>query len=210
MPTDLVYLAAVILLPLIPAFLLYKMLPSETWVDGPLKGLKIHLTGAFAAYFVLLLIIAPVVYGQTKPLRDRITALEADNAALRDQYQIWSVEINNTGVGRIADNPFNRLIHVVIRPPEAQPLEDGIVNFQLVVPRNASGQLEFPTLTFTYTSPNGDSAYEERSINLNQEPIGPEYTLRRDNAARKLTVVGQLSLKKRVMYQPQSAPVPVH
>lgn len=210
MPTDLAYLGAVILLPLIPAFILYKMLPSDTWVEGPLKGLKVHLTGAFAAYFVLLLIITPLVYGQTKPLRDRINALQAENVTLRDQYQIWSVEINKTGVGTIGDNPYNRLIHVVIRPPDAQPLEDGIVSFQLVVPRNASGRLEFPTLTLTYTAPNEDGAYEERSINLNQQPIGPEYILRRDNAARKLTVVGELSLKKRVQYQPQSTPVPVH
>jgi hypothetical protein len=47
-------LAAVMLLPLIPAFLLYKFLPSRTSVGGPFKGLNIKLTGAFGGYFLLV------------------------------------------------------------------------------------------------------------------------------------------------------------
>ncbi len=49
-------LAAVLLLPLIPAYVLYKFLPaSETDVSGPYQGLSIKLKGAFAGYFLLLL-----------------------------------------------------------------------------------------------------------------------------------------------------------
>ena len=48
-------LAAVLLLPLIPAFLLYKFLPSRTSVTGPFKGLNLKLTGAFGGYFLLVL-----------------------------------------------------------------------------------------------------------------------------------------------------------
>ena len=48
-------LTTILLLPLIPAFLLYKFLPSKTNVSGPFKGLNIKLTGAFGGYFLLVL-----------------------------------------------------------------------------------------------------------------------------------------------------------
>lgn len=49
-------LAAILLLPLIPAYVLYKFLPaSETDVSGPYQGLSIKLKGAFAGYFLLVL-----------------------------------------------------------------------------------------------------------------------------------------------------------
>lgn len=53
--TFLYVLAAVLLLPLIPAFLLYKFLPSRTSVSGPFKGLNLKLTGAFGGYFLLVI-----------------------------------------------------------------------------------------------------------------------------------------------------------
>ncbi len=45
-----------LLLPIIPAYILYKSLPSEAQVDGPFKGLNIKLTGAFGGYFLLVMI----------------------------------------------------------------------------------------------------------------------------------------------------------
>lgn len=53
-------LAAILLLPIIPAFIIYKFLPvgkpSDTDVSGPIKGLNLKLKGAFAGYFLLVLI----------------------------------------------------------------------------------------------------------------------------------------------------------
>jgi hypothetical protein len=43
----------VVLLPIIPAYILYKTLPSRTKVSGPFKGLNIQLTGAFTGYTLL-------------------------------------------------------------------------------------------------------------------------------------------------------------
>ena len=64
--TDNLYvaLAAILLLPMIPAFILYKFLPSkepdevggETGSIGPLKGLSWKLKGAFAGYFLLVMV----------------------------------------------------------------------------------------------------------------------------------------------------------
>lgn len=50
-------LAAILLLPLIPAYVIYKFLPeSDTDVSGPYQGLSLKLKGAFAGYFLLVLV----------------------------------------------------------------------------------------------------------------------------------------------------------
>ena len=56
-------LAAILLLPLFPAYILYKFLPaSETDVSGPYKGLSVKLKGAFAGYFLLVLVATALQY----------------------------------------------------------------------------------------------------------------------------------------------------
>ena len=50
-------LCFVILLPIIPAFILFKALPATGSVDGKLQGLEIKLSGAFAGYFAVVLLI---------------------------------------------------------------------------------------------------------------------------------------------------------
>ena len=49
--------AALLLLPVIPAYLLFATLPGHAAVRGPLKGFKINLSGAFAGYFAILLLL---------------------------------------------------------------------------------------------------------------------------------------------------------
>lgn len=58
----LVILSAIVLLPLIPAYLLFKALPSSGTVEGPLAGLKVKLGGAFGGYVALTVFIA-VTFG---------------------------------------------------------------------------------------------------------------------------------------------------
>lgn len=56
-------LAAILLLPLIPAYIIYKFLPeSETNVEGPYKKLNLKLKGAFAGYFLLVLLSLGLQY----------------------------------------------------------------------------------------------------------------------------------------------------
>ncbi|MBZ5533695.1 MAG: hypothetical protein LAO20_19870 [Acidobacteriia bacterium] len=50
-------LALVILLPMAPAYVLFKALPGTAAVSGPLQGLNIKLGGAFAGYFALLVLV---------------------------------------------------------------------------------------------------------------------------------------------------------
>jgi hypothetical protein len=51
-------LAVIVLLPLIPAYLLFKTLPSRAVVKGPLAGLNVSLGGAFGGYVALTVFIA--------------------------------------------------------------------------------------------------------------------------------------------------------
>jgi hypothetical protein len=58
---DLVYfLGAVLIIPAIPALLIYLLLPSDSKVGGPFRGLNIRLTGAFSGYFLLVLIASSI------------------------------------------------------------------------------------------------------------------------------------------------------
>src|SRR5258707_515623 len=79
-------LAAILLLPLIPAFLLYKFLPSRTSVSGPFKGLNIKLTGAFGGYFLLVLTAIGVFF----PL------LKNDQAKIIEQQKQTIKELENS------------------------------------------------------------------------------------------------------------------
>ena len=48
--------AVVTLLPIVPAYVLFKTLRSNARVTGPFAGLKIQLGGAFGAYFIVFLV----------------------------------------------------------------------------------------------------------------------------------------------------------
>lgn len=58
MSDQLIVLSAIVLLPIIPAYLLFKLLPSKADVTGPFHGQKVALGGAFAGYVVLLIFIS--------------------------------------------------------------------------------------------------------------------------------------------------------
>jgi hypothetical protein len=88
-------LTAILLLPLVPAFLLYKFLPSKTNVSGPFKGLNVKLTGAFGGYFLLVLtslgVFFPILKNQQQKqievLEQKITEL-TKNAGKQENWQL--------------------------------------------------------------------------------------------------------------------------
>lgn len=96
--TFLYVLAAILLLPLIPAFLLYKFLPSKTNVSGPFKGLSLRLTGAFAGYFLLVLTAIGVFFPLLK--NDQAKIIEQQNERIKQlentmsEKQQWVMQGN--------------------------------------------------------------------------------------------------------------------
>lgn len=77
-------LSAILLLPLVPAFIIYKFLPeSETNVEGPYKKLNLKLKGAFAGYFLLVLIGLGLQYFMMG--NEQTKQLEALTAQVKEQ-----------------------------------------------------------------------------------------------------------------------------
>jgi len=59
--------ASWVLLPLIPAIVIYLIFPNtKTSLGGPLSGLSIKSSGAFAAYFIVLLATFPLLNMQNR------------------------------------------------------------------------------------------------------------------------------------------------
>ena len=94
-----VVLSTILLIPLIPAFILYKFLPSKTVVTGPFKGLNINLTGAFSGYFLLVLIGIGLHYFLTKnkmseqlqQAKFKIDSLQYQLTAEKSKFHPWKL-----------------------------------------------------------------------------------------------------------------------
>lgn len=108
--TDLIILVSiVVLLPIIPAYILYKALPSGATVSGPYKGLSIQLKGAFAGYFIVALLASGFItgYPHLKPKPD---------------YDLWTVQ------GKIQLEEGGMDLEgttISIKPPEQNVNEEG-------------------------------------------------------------------------------------
>lgn len=57
-----VIILLIVLVPIVPAYILYKSFPltAKTIVKGPFKGLNINFKGAFAGYFIVLLLVSGI------------------------------------------------------------------------------------------------------------------------------------------------------
>lgn len=132
--TPFALLAGVILLPLIPAYLLFKLLPSTAVVGGPFQGFKINLGGAFAAYFALVLVVLYTknsVWDPPPPM-----------------FQVWTV------TGTITDNngaliaPFAPG-DISLLPPSLSE-SPGWFTIDIPVKPGQGGTADYPTLSISH------------------------------------------------------------
>lgn len=162
------YLCGILLLPLIPAYIIYKYLPpSKTIVRGPFKGLKINLAGAFAGYFLLVLIALSFTYYiiiPSKPSRE-----------------IWFVK--GEVVGRCIDPNTNTLKEMKVDaiedttigvfPPPGQVDSTGFFTTEIIVePGHVEGQRKFPLLEYHlpgYTTPRERLNIEDPNIIVDEK-----------------------------------------
>lgn len=120
-------IALIVLLPMIPAIVIFKVLPSRAAVKGPLRGLKINLGGAFAGYFVLFLLL--VTFFRTPP---------------PPAVQVWRV----TGTVRFSDQqgvPFETIRLSYLPPPE-KVATDGRFDLKVLASSAEEGSAELPNL----------------------------------------------------------------
>lgn len=126
--TDLIYIIAWFILPLIPAFILFKFLPSTGKVEGPLKGLALKFGGAFAGYLVLFLVSYNV-------MNDRMKKKE-------DTKEVWTIKGNITSL----DNKFTAQEQ---KPafkidPQGQSIRNKTFDIQVIALADGKGYLTFP------------------------------------------------------------------
>ena len=116
------------LLPLVPAVILFKYLPSSTAsVSGPLAGLGVKFGGAFGGYFIVFLFLWH--------------GLDID----QPHYRTWTV------TGKVASSRPGAEFHPNdiawrVRPPDIMVNTDGTFRFQVSVLEKPNGEPMLPTL----------------------------------------------------------------
>jgi hypothetical protein len=122
-------LFCVILLPILPAYILFKALPASGSVDGKLQGLEIKLSGAFAGYFAVVLLI-----------------VANQKALIPAQYKQWTV------TGQVVDekgHPIDPLAYknISLQPNPLTPIAPG--SFMLTFYSTPSANGASPTLSIS-------------------------------------------------------------
>ena len=124
-----IFASLALLGPVLPAYLLYKKLPSRASVKGPFKGLDIQLTGAFAGYFLLFLSILSFVSLRAKP---------------PTPYEVWQIKgyIAAEGISDQKADDFR----FSSRPPVVNIYPDGSFQMAVAVTQLQEGIRKFPVV----------------------------------------------------------------
>lgn len=182
---DLTYIAAVVLVPLIPAFILYKFLPAgRTEVDGPFKGLDIKLSGAFAGYFLVVLIVTSLLVFliKTKP----VAICPPCPAPPVTQYEVYTVtgEVDLEGEPNSHKIDTNQLTFS-LQPSERTLNPDGSFSFDIPVKPGQVGEPQFPALIVGHIDPR----YDKATIPLNEKvPSRNGFTVDYNKEARTIVI----------------------
>jgi hypothetical protein len=168
---DLVYKSLAVLLPIIPAYIVFKFLPAEAHVGGPFRGLKLNLTGAFGGYFILVVLILYAPRPKWEPT------------------ELWTVR------GQFG-NPIakNNEISVTMDPPFVQINGDNTFVAYIPVTWN-NGKPGFPTLRVD-RQPAGQFA--PATIHLDQMWLkigGDHFKLERDEAQHEINIIEPVPFK---------------
>jgi hypothetical protein len=134
----------VVLLPLVPAYILFKFLPSEAGADGPYSGLSLRLKGAFAAYFVVLL--AVMSFFHTLP---------------SNEVELWTIKgkVAAPGVDNVSD------LRISIVPDQSQQkTPDLAFKIRVMVPRNAQGQPDLPNIVIEHPLFNPQTIHLDQAL----------------------------------------------
>jgi hypothetical protein len=130
MRIDYVYMLLVLLLPLIPAYVLFRFLPSSANVEGPFKGLTIKLGGAFAAYFVTVLLSWQV----------------ATKFVERYWSENWVVVGHLAFDGSTTNHPSPMQALILVKPPAADIEDSGSLTMQVPIPLVHEGATDIQRL----------------------------------------------------------------
>jgi hypothetical protein len=170
----LIWIFTGILLPLIPAILLFKLLPSSADVSGPFHGFQIKLGGAVAAYFLLVMVIS---FGPRPTPRFEVFTV-------RGQVQ------DENG-----DPMMENKIKMNIEPRSVVYRKDGSFDMEFMVKPNSKGEWELPTLNVDWEPP---QLFGNAIVHLdpNKQRFGTNYKI--ENSGGQITIAEPIKLKKKV------------
>lgn len=180
-------LICAILLPLIPAYILYKGLRSTATISGPFQGFKLHLSGAFAGYFILVVAIfhfSPLFHPQ--------------------RYQVWEVK-GHLNLDPVAPDPSSVKPRITVEPPFQNIYDDGRFDMEIVTVPGETGQIKFPTLVIQHPD------YQSVSIDLNNENAGygeQPVKFTRDQKNQAIILQDGIHLVKRPLTYTGAGPAP--
>lgn len=166
-----------VLVPIVPAYVLYKSLPNRTVVKGPFQGLNVQLSGSFGGYFLIVLIVFFSWPQEPK-------------------FELWEikgrVQCRDCVYGQEMDH-----LSISLNPPNVTLLDTGEFRAQIAKAPGQTGQLSFPILMVQHPD------FQTVTIDLNEGAA--EYgqqalRLRRNQAARTITVEDALVLQKKSEY----------
>ncbi len=174
---DIAIITLIVVVPTIPAYILYKTLPSRAEVKGPFKGLNIKLEGAFAGYFAVLLFLGGffLTYSTQKT-----------------KYELWTVE----GDIQLEQGGFdNENTTISIKPPEQHLYKTGkFVIEQVPLPKKLGTKK--PSLLIL------KEGYETREVYLDPVKIEkqgiPQYGVLYDNNNKNISIDSTIILRKKI------------
>lgn len=183
---NIIYIAAAVLLPLIPAYILYKTLPARTSVEGPFKGLNIKLSGAFGGYFLLVLVVFGFIFSSPrKPVVQEVFK----------PYEIYKVE----GLIDIPDKKQLGELSLSVQPSGLSMLPNGRFIFEIPVRQGQTGKEEFPSLVIDHPE------YETETVEFRDDyPSERNYSVEYDKNNKVIRLKGVIRLKKKDTAPPYS------
>lgn len=120
-----VTLALLFLLPMVPAFVLYRFLPAAGEVGGTLYGVPIKLTGSIAGYVVVLLI--------------GVNYVSIDDVAGTSRYQLYTIA-GSVKLEGMTEEPDYRQLTITYSPRSyeiGRPYGEGFLDWKVVTLRPA-------------------------------------------------------------------------
>lgn len=125
-PGNILLIVVLVLLPLVPAYTLFRFLPSDGSVEGPFHGTKLKFGGAFAGYLVLFLALTQISAGMP-------------------QHEVWVVrgQLSFADDGGTFDE---HSVRFTLRPPGIDLHPDGSFRLTLIRMPDPSGEAELPTV----------------------------------------------------------------
>ena len=180
MNVDYVYMLLILLIPVIPAFILFRFLPSSANVQGPLKGLDIKLGGAFAGYIVAVILSWRIASSLLAPTW-------SDN---------WNVVAHLKFAGQEGNHPSPTEALVLVHPPTPEIDSNGLIQLTVAIPRVHKSSYELQRLIVAH------DGYETVAIPLDPDRKhlpsygGEDYQVSFDARKRLIIVTQPIVLTK--------------